>query len=198
MSAALQTFGNALARSVGWRVAIEQPPPAKCVIIGAHHTTGWDLPAGLLLAWAGDLHLRWMAKDALFRFPLGGLLKALGGIPVHRHARGGFVDQMAAAFDRASALRLGLTPEGTRAEISHWKTGFYYIALKARVPIVMAYADYPSRVLGLGPTMSPTGDIEADFDIFRGFYANITGKYPERHGVIRPGLPVAPAAPVQT
>ncbi|MEP7357432.1 MAG: 1-acyl-sn-glycerol-3-phosphate acyltransferase [Anaerolineales bacterium] len=161
-------------------------PPARCVIIGAHHTTGWDLPIGLVLNWAGNLKLRWMAKESIFRFPLGRLLTALGGIPVKRHARGNFVEQMAATFSGAEALRLGLTPEGTRAYTDHWKTGFYYIALKAQVPIVMAYADFPRRVAGIGPSMMPTGDIEADFEIFRRFYATITGRYPERHGEIRP------------
>jgi 1-acyl-sn-glycerol-3-phosphate acyltransferase len=195
MSTALQNFGHALAQRVGWRVVIPEMPPAKCVVIGAHHTTGWDLPIGLIVNWAGNLNLRWMAKESIFVFPLGGLLKAWGGIPVKRHARGNFVEQTAAAFGRTEALRLGLTPEGTRAYTNHWKTGFYYIALKAQVPIVMAYADFPSRVAGIGPTMTPTGDIEADFEIFRRFYSTITGLYPDRHGEIRPSTSAAARGP---
>src|SRR5262245_31202175 len=135
-----QRLGLMIAAAIGWRVQI-QPPPPRCVIIGAPHTSGWDLPLTLLMVLSGNLKLRWVGKHTLFRGPLGWLLRALGGTPVDRHARLGFVDQMVAAFQANEALMIAILPEGTRHRASYWKTGFYYIAQQAGVPIVMGYAD---------------------------------------------------------
>ena len=178
-----QRIGLAIAAAAGWQVRV-QPPPARCVVIGAPHTSNWDLPATLLLMLAANLRLRWVGKDALFRGPLGRLFRALGGIPVNRSARTNFVEQMVEAFRSNDSLMIAMLPEGTRRNASHWKTGFYYIALNAGVPIVLGDADYRRRVVGLGPALHPTGDIQADFEIIRAFYAGISGKHPERQGAI--------------
>ena len=178
-----QRIGLMIAAAAGWQVQIQLPPP-RCVIIGAPHTSGWDLPLTLLLMLSGNLKLRWVGKDTLFRGPLGWLLRALGGIPVNRRSRLNFVDQMVAAFQANEALMIAILPEGTRQRGSHWKTGFYYIALGADVPIVMGYADYRRRIVGLGPTLRPTGDIAADFATIRAFYADIVGRHPERQSAI--------------
>jgi 1-acyl-sn-glycerol-3-phosphate acyltransferase len=177
-----QRIGLMLAAAAGWQVQIQSPP--RCVIIGAPHTSGWDLPLTLLMMLSGNLKLRWVGKDTLFRGPLGWLLRALGGIPVNRRSRLNFVDQMIAAFHANESLMIAILPEGTRQRATHWKTGFYYIALGADVPIVMGYADYRRRIVGLGPALRPSGDIAADFATIRTFYADITGKHPERQGVI--------------
>ena len=94
------------------------------------------------------------------------------------------VDQIVAKFDESDELIIGIAPEGTRSKSSHWRTGFYYIALKANVPIVMAYLDYQNKVCGLGPSIKPTGDIQADFEVIRDFYSGIVGKYPQKQGEI--------------
>ena len=178
-----QRLGYLIAAAAGWQVQIQRPP-ARCVIIGAPHTSNWDLPLTLLMMLSGNLKLRWVGKDTLFRGPLGWLLRALGGISVNRRARLNFVDQMVEAFHMNESLMLAILPEGTRRRATHWKTGFYYIALGAGVPIVLGFADYRRRIVGLGPALHPTGDIEADFEAIRAFYANITGKHPERQGAI--------------
>jgi 1-acyl-sn-glycerol-3-phosphate acyltransferase len=179
-----QRIGLAIAAAAGWQVRV-QPPPPRCVVIGAPHTSGWDLPLTLLMMLAAGLRLRWIGKDTLFRGPVGWLLRALGGIPVNRRSRGNFVEQMAAAFRANESLMLAILPEGTRSATRYWKTGFYYIALSAGVPIVLGYADYRRRVVGLGPVLQPTGDIQADFETIRAFYSGITGKHPERQGAIQ-------------
>jgi 1-acyl-sn-glycerol-3-phosphate acyltransferase len=180
-----QRFGRAIAALAGWRVDVPHPPPARCVIIGAPHTSNWDLALTLLFRLVSGFKLRWIGKHTLFSGPAGALFRALGGIPVDRRARGNFVEQMVSAFRAHESLQVAIVPEGTRRKAPYWKTGFYYIALGAGVPIVLGYADYRRRVVGLGPTIQPTGDIEADFESIRAFYAGIVGKHPERQGVIQ-------------
>lgn len=183
-----QRVGLAIAAAVGWKVQV-QPLPARCVVIGAPHTTGWDLPLTLLMILTDDLNLRWVAKDTLFRGPFGRLLRALGGIPVNRRSRNNFVDQMIEDFRTYESLRLAIVPEGTRELAPYWKTGFYYIALGAEVPIALGYVDFPRKVVGIGPHFYPTGDIEADFAGIRAFYANLEGKFPDQQGPIIPKPP---------
>ena len=181
----IQRIGRAMAAAAGWKVDVPEPPPARCVIVGAPHTSNWDLVLTLLLMLAASLKLRWIGKDSLFRGPFGWLLRKLGGIPIHRHTSENFVEQMVSAFRQSESLRIGISPEGTRKRAAYWRTGFYYIARGAGVPIVLGYADYRRRVVGLGPILHPTGDIEADFELIRSFYAGIVGRHPERQGMIQ-------------
>lgn len=194
----IERLSGACLAAGGWRAELAEPLPGRCIIVGAHHTTWWDLILTWLLMGATGLRFRWVAKDSLFRGPLGWLLRALGGMPVRRSARGNFVGQIVEAFAGGDPLRVAILPEGTRRRVTHWKTGFYHIALGAGVPIVLGYADYRRRLVGLGPVLTPTGDIEADFQQYRAFYAGVTGRYPELQGEVRlvtddqPGL--APAS----
>jgi 1-acyl-sn-glycerol-3-phosphate acyltransferase len=181
----LQRFGLALAAAIGWRVDVPERPPARCVIVGAPHTSNWDLPLTLLLMLAAGLRLRWVGKESLFRGPFGWALRKLGGIPIDRRTTENFVEQMVGTFRSQESLRIAISPEGTRKNAPHWRAGFYYIALGARVPVVLGYADYRRRIVGLGPTLHPTGDIDADFELIRRFYAGIVGRHPERQGAIR-------------
>jgi 1-acyl-sn-glycerol-3-phosphate acyltransferase len=169
----------------GWRAEVAEPIPARCVIIGAHHTTWWDLIASLLLMGATGVRFRWVAKASIFWWPLGWLLTVLGGMPVQRGARANFVNQMVATFGQGKPLRLAILPEGTRRYVTHWKTGFYYIALEAGVPVVLGYADYRKRRVGLGPVLFPSGDIDADFAQYRAFYAGVHGYAPALQGEVR-------------
>lgn len=179
---------RAIARSVlwltGWRTHVIPPPTSRYVVIGAPHTSNWDFVIALLLMIVEGIPIRLMGKDSVFRGPIGVLMRSLGAIPVNRRERTNMVDQVAAKFDEYDDLIIGISPEGTRSKVSRWRTGFYYIALKANVPIVMAYLDYQNKVCGLGPSIKPTGDIQADFMIIREFYSGIVGKYPQKQGEI--------------
>ena len=169
---------------VGWRTHVIPPPTSRYVLIGAPHTSNWDFVVALLLMAAERIPIRLMGKDSLFRGPTGVMMRSLGAIPVYRDQKANLVDQVAEIFTQHENLVIGLAPEGTRAKSTRWLTGFYYIALKANVPIVMAYLDYGNKVCGLGPSFYPTGDIQADFEIIRNFYSGIVGKYPQKQGRI--------------
>jgi len=177
-------IARSILRLVGWRTQAIPPPTSRYVLIGAPHTSNWDFVLALLLMAAEKIPIRIMGKDSLFRGPIGVLMRSLGAIPVYRDENTNLVDQIAAKFDEYEELVIGIAPEGTRSKTSRWRTGFYYIALKADVPIVMAYLDYGNKVCGLGPSLKPTGDIRADFEIIRDFYAGIVGKYPHKQGKV--------------
>jgi 1-acyl-sn-glycerol-3-phosphate acyltransferase len=179
-----QKLAHFILRLIGWRTHVLRQRSSSYVLIGAPHTSNWDFGLMLLLIAAEQLPIRFMGKDSLFRGPLGPLMRSLGGIPVNRRARTNLVDQIAAKFEEYDNLIIGLAPEGTRSKTSHWKTGFYYIALKAKVPVAMAYLDYGNRIIGVGPSFIPSGDIHADFEIIREFYSGIIGKNPDKQGEI--------------
>ena len=181
----LRSFGRALAALAGWKVDVPQPPPARCVIVGAPHTSNWDVVVMLLLMMVSGVKLEWLGKDSLFRGPFGRVFRWLGGIPVNRRASENVVEQMVAVFRTRETLRLAIGPEGTRHNAPYWKTGFYYIAQGAGVPILLGYADYRRRVVGIGPVLHTTGDIQADFEFIRAFYAGIVGRHPERQSTIK-------------
>ena len=154
----LSVLSSRFLKLLGWKVEGSLPPNGfKSVLIAAPHTSNWDLPYTLMVAFALKLNIYWMGKEQLFRPPLGGLMRWLGGIPVHRDKSTNFV---AASVDAVKAadgpLQLVVSPEGTRSKSRDWKTGFYYIALGAQVPIVLAYLDYERKIGGLGPVKPST------------------------------------------
>jgi 1-acyl-sn-glycerol-3-phosphate acyltransferase len=169
----------------GWKAEGEKPAAARYVLIAAPHTTNWDLLYLLALGWFLGVKISWMGKRSLFHGPIGSVMRALGGIPVRRDRSSNLVDQMAEAFEEKEDLVLTVPAEGTRGYVPYWKSGFYYIALQARVPIVLGYLDYARKRGGFGPELIPTGDIRNDMDEVRAFYAGIKGKYPENFGAIR-------------
>ena len=183
-SSTAQRLAHFILRLIGWRTHVLNPRLTRYVLIGAPHTSNWDFGLMLLLMGAEQLPIRFMGKDSLFRGPLGPLMRSLGGIPVNRRERTKLVDQIVAKFEEYDDLIIGLAPEGTRSKTSHWKTGFYYIALKANVPIAMAYLDYGNKIIGVGPSFIPSGDLKADFEIIREFYSEIVGKNPRKQGKI--------------
>lgn len=139
----------------------------------------------LMMIAAADVKMTWVGKDTAFRGPLGWLLRKMGGIPVDRRASNGFVEQMIGLFRKGGPFRLGIAPEGTRSKVRFWRSGFYHIAVGAAVPIVLGYADYKQRVVGLGPVITPTGDIQVDFAQIAAFYNTITAKLPLQQGGIQ-------------
>ena len=162
----------------GWRASGVLPADVKkAVFIAAPHTSNWDLPMTLLVAFALRLEIHWMGKEEIFKPPFRGLMMWLGGIPVNRDRANNLVAASAQAIvDADQPLQLVVPPEGTRQKTRYWKTGFYYIALSAKVPIVLAYMDYKRKISGLGPLFHPTGDIEADMVKIKAFYAGFSGK----------------------
>jgi 1-acyl-sn-glycerol-3-phosphate acyltransferase len=169
----------------GWRIVLLEPLPPQCVIVFYPHTSNWDFPIGLLVKWALDLRIRWVAKDSLFRWPQGAIFRRWGGIPVNRRERTGFTERLAQEFARRNTFHLLIAPEGTRDRTPGWKSGFYHIAGAARVPICLAFIDYPRREIGFGGSVRPTGDAAADVARIADFYADKTGRRPERQGPVQ-------------
>lgn len=174
----LRALSIGFLKLTGWRIEGELPAEAtRSVLIAAPHTSNWDLPYTLMVAFALNLNVYWMGKQSIFRPPFRGLMKWLGGIPVNREQSTNLVAASAQAIREASgSLQLIVPPEGTRSKTRYWKTGFYYIALGAGVPIVTAYMDYATKRSGLGPIFVPTGNIEADMSAIKAFYAPFKGK----------------------
>ena len=140
----LRGVSLAVLRMTGWRVEGTLPPhAAKSVLIAAPHTSNWDLPYTLMLAFVLRLRVYWIGKQSLFRAPFGGVMRWLGGIPVNREQANNLVASSAQAMREAQGpIQLIVPPEGTRGKTRHWKTGFYFIAQQAGVPIVLAFVDY--------------------------------------------------------
>jgi len=207
----MSRVGKLLARAflwaTRWKLEGWPPPDRRFVLIAAPHTSNWDLVYLLALASVCDLRISWMAKHTLFRPPLGWLFRALGGLPVRRHERGNLVEQTAAAFKETWELAIVVPAEGTRGPAEHWKSGFYHIARKAEVPIVMGFLDYARRRGGFGPSFAPSGDLRKDMDQVRAFYAGKQARYPDDFGPVRlreevedgsaRGSPVPPPAGAQ-
>ena len=183
-----QIFARTVLKLVGWKTRVELPEDSKFIIIGAPHTSNWDLPLGLLCLWAHGHGLSWFAKKQIFTGPLYYFFTALGGIPVDRSAPHGLTAQITEMFRNRDKLILGITPEGTRSRTEYWKTGFYTIASNAQVPICFGFVDYPSKTVGFLGRFEPSGDIEKDFEEIASFYADKRGKYPELQGPVRPRL----------
>lgn len=171
-------------RCFGWRIEGSKPPFKKYLVIAAPHTSNWDVPAMLAMSFVLGVRVSWIGKHTLFRGPLGPFMRWLGGVPVDRRARHNAVQQMVDEFDRRDELCLMITPEGTRDRSEYWKSGFYYIARGAGVPIVLGLLDFKRKVGGLFEAIYPSDDIKADMDKIRAFYKNASGKYPECFGPI--------------
>ena len=174
----LRALSIGFLKLAGWKVQGHLPPEAqKSVLIAAPHTSNWDLPYTLMVAFALRLNVYWMGKSQIFKPPFRGLMMWLGGIPVHRESANNLVAASVEAIKAAEgSVQLIVPPEGTRSKVRYWKTGFYYIAAGAQVPIVLAYMDYEKKISGLGPIFQPTGDIEADMKSIKAFYAPFKGK----------------------
>lgn len=170
-----------LMRLAGWQVEGSVPDVPKYVAIGAYHTSNWDFVVMLGAALHFRLRAFWVGKHTLFRWPFGRLFRWLGGIPVQRGASYNVVDQVVDFIHAHSAVLVVVAPEGTRSAGDHWKTGFYWIAREAGVPILMGYINYERRVIGLGPLLYPSDDIEADFARLHEFYTtHARGRFPAR------------------
>lgn len=151
----------------------------KCVLIAAPHSSNWDFVFGFGALALFGFKVKYLAKKELFVFPLKRMFLSLGGIPVDRTKSNSLADAIADLFNSHDRLYIVFTPEGTRSRVSKWKSGFYYAALKANVPIVMGYLDYKEKVAFIGPGFMPSGDKRKDFETIREFYSGVTAKNPE-------------------
>jgi 1-acyl-sn-glycerol-3-phosphate acyltransferase len=179
-----QLIGRLAMRLIGWRPVGRLPDLPKMVVIGAPHTSNWDVVVMLPFALAIGAKITWMGKDSLFKGPLGWWFRAWGGFPVERGKRRDAVGQAIARIRSSERIALVLSPEGTRRKTTHWKSGFYHIARGANVPLVLGYLDYSTKTAGIGPTINLTGDVEADMARIRAFYADKRGRFPEQESKV--------------
>ena len=165
-------------RLTGWRIIGGAPAAPKYVLIGAPHTSNWDFPVALMVCFALRLRVYWMGKASLFPPLLGSVMRWLGGIPVNRERSSNLVQATVDAYNGNQRLIVIVPPEGTRSKVMRWKTGFYYIAQGAGVPIALGYLDFRRKEAGLSRMFEPTGDIAMDMVEIQAFYAGVTGKSP--------------------
>ncbi len=172
-----------LVNILGWKFEGELPQIKKYIIIVAPHTSSMDFLIGRLYLAIAGLNINILQKKELFFFPLGNILKYFGGIPVDRGKNANIVFQLTEKFDNSEYMTLSLAPEGTRKKVTHWKRGFYYIAQKANVPIVVASLDYKRKVVGIKKIIKPSGNINADMIEIKNCYKDVTAKHPENFSV---------------
>ena len=170
---------------LGWRVEVAWPEAPKVVVIVYPHTSNWDFFLGYLARLAMGLPAAWIGKHTIFRWPVAGLLRRMGGIPVDRHHTAGLLEHLEREFAHRCTMCLALAPEGTRAHRDHLKSGFYRLALAAQVPVGLAFIDYREKLVGLTSWLHLTGDQEADLDRIRQVYQGRTGRHPALASEIR-------------
>ncbi|MFN8167452.1 MAG: 1-acyl-sn-glycerol-3-phosphate acyltransferase [Candidatus Nanopelagicales bacterium] len=180
-----RTVGGLMVRALRYRVVGQPPPDPTFVIVAAPHTSWLDFPLMLGMAWSQGIDPGWLGKKELFRAPFGGAMRALGGVPVDRDDPGTLVADLVARASSGTPFALVIAPEGTRGKASGWKSGFYRIAQDAGVPLVLTFVDGPTRTGGFGPSLVPSGDVHADMELVRAFYADKHGVKPERASVPR-------------
>ncbi|HMV62838.1 MAG TPA: 1-acyl-sn-glycerol-3-phosphate acyltransferase [Rhodocyclaceae bacterium] len=173
-------WAGALLRRLGWTLDVAPLPAAHCLIVVYPHTSNWDFPLGLLVRFALGWPIGWIGKHTLFRWPVSGLLRRLGGIPVDRGQPGGFVEGMAGAFRSRDHLLVAIAPEGTRRRTAGWKSGFYRIARAADVPVGLGFIDYRRKRLGIAAYVRLTGNVAADMARIREVYAGMCGYRPDQ------------------
>jgi 1-acyl-sn-glycerol-3-phosphate acyltransferase len=172
-----RTLARLLLRAARWRAVGDCP--RRGILVGAPHTSNWDWVLTMLLAWTNDVQISLLVKQEFFRGPLGPLPRATGGVPLDRESPGATIRALLARADAEDAFLLGIAAEGTRSRVEYWKGGFYRIAQQTGLPITLAFVDGPSRTVGFGPTFVVSGDVRADMDLVRAFYADKRGLRPE-------------------
>lgn len=166
-------------RIMGWRLTGTFPKLHKCVVIVVPHTSWVDFVIGLLVRKIIGEEINFIAKDSLFKPPFGWYFRWMGGTPIDRSRRNDTVMAITDIFRERKTFRLALSPEGTRQKVMDWKTGFYYIAKAAQVPIVLVAFDFGTKQVLISDPRYPTTDREADFKEYQAFYKGVVGKVPE-------------------
>lgn len=165
---------------LGWRLENSfDPAVKKCVVIVAPHTSSYDFFIGILVRKIIRVHIDFVGKKELFKPPFGWYFKMVGGTPLDRSGNQKKVDAIAELFQQKEIFRLALSPEGTRKKTDRWKTGFYYIALKANVPIVPVSFDFGTKTVKIASTFHPSGELVKDMAKINEFYNGVQGRIPE-------------------
>lgn len=168
-----------LYKCMGWKARVTEPHPEKYIICLAPHTSNWDFLIGQLYSVSQGMNSNFLMKKEWFFWPLGPIFRHLGGIPVFRSKHSSMTDNMAEAARRADTFRLCITPEGTRSANAEWKKGFYYIAQKAGIPILLYGIDYEKRLITCTKTILPDGDIDRQMREIKLYFKDFKGKHPE-------------------
>ena len=164
---------------MGWKTDVTEDCPEKCIICLAPHTSNWDFVLGQLYNGATGLKSNFLMKKEWFFWPMGVLFRKMGGIPVYRQKHTSMTDTLAETVKKTDRFRRCITPEGTRKPVTEWKKGFYFIALKAEIPILLFALDYERRLIQCTRTIVPTGDLEADMRQIKLYYKDFKGRKPE-------------------
>jgi len=193
--AALPTWGQRsavrLLNLIGWKFYFK-PLPGPCGIAVVYpHTSNYDFFVGLLAKWGAGVAFRWLAKDSLFRGPMGALMRYWGGVAVDRSAPQGAITRLAQTMRAAPWFWLAITPEGTRSYRPYWKSGFYRIALAANVPVLLVAIDYGRKAVDVTHTLMLSGDEAADMAAIAAYYAGVRALYPDKAAPIRLAEPRA-------
>ncbi len=175
----MQKLSKWILKIAGWKSFVTVAEPQKSIICVAPHTSNWDFLFGKLFYLALGREASFLIKKSWFFFPMGYLFRAMGGVPVDRSKRTSVIQQMVEEFEKRKSFHLAITPEGTRGLVSKWKMGFYHIALKANVPIQLAYIDYGKKELGIKEVFYPTGNEKADLEKIQSYYKDVQAKFPE-------------------
>ena len=170
-----------LLKLIGWRVVGTKPVLKKYIIIFAPHTSNWDFVMAQMAGFALNISARYFGKESLFRFPYRIFFEFLGGIPIDRSKHNNVVDFAVDLFKQREELVVALAPEGTRSRVERWKSGFYHIAVGAKVPLVLGFFDYDNKEIGIAQIFEPSGDIEVDMRKIAALYAQKSGKNPEKY-----------------
>ena len=165
----------------GWRIVDSIEYPSKCIVISAPHTSNWDFLIGRCYSYIQRIKAKYLIKSELFYPILGYIISLNGGIPVYRSEKHDVVNQIVKLFNGADNLILGIAPEGTRKRVLKWKTGFYHIALKSNVPIVLCKLDFKDKEIGAFDLVQPTGSFEDDMKYIENSFSNFSGKIPENY-----------------
>ncbi len=165
---------------IGWSVTITTPDYPKCLICVAPHTSNWDFILGELAYLSIGRRAGFLMKEAWFFWPLGMFFRAIGGIPVPKKRGSSLTDEIVRKYNESSRLVLAITPEGTRKATTRWRHGFLHIARQADVPLLLGILDYGTKSIRITDRFIPTGDVEADMNSIKDFYAPYTGRYPHK------------------
>ena len=170
-------------RKMGWQVEMTVPYRDKCIICVAPHTSNWDFIIAELYYHSIGRTACFLMKKEWFFWPMGVLFRSMGGIPVERSRHVSLTDRVAEAAIKAERFELAVTPEGTRSLVTKWKRGFYFIALKAGLPIQLYAIDYKNKRIVCTKELVPSGDVEADMRLIMDYYRPYEGKYPGKFAV---------------
>jgi 1-acyl-sn-glycerol-3-phosphate acyltransferase len=178
-----RTLARVLLRLGRWRTAGDVP--SRGILVGAPHTSNWDWVLTMLLAWDSSVNIRLLVKKEFFKGPLGPILRSTGAVALDRSDPTVTINRLLADAEVDETFLLGLAAEGTRSKTDYWKSGFYRISQKTGIPVTLAYLDSATRTVGWGPTFDLSGDVKADMDRIREFFADKTGIKPDQATVPR-------------